>query len=71
MLLKQKLNMSKLDIIQIHSLVGLKFYIGHIYIFQLQIFQQNVYFSQLLHSYFIVLCLFGAHVRGGAFSELN
>ncbi len=33
-------------IIQMHVLVGLKFYISHIYIFHLQIFHQNVYFIQ-------------------------
>ncbi len=46
--------------IQIHLLVCLKFDICHIYIFQLQIFHPNVYFSQLLHSYFIELSVWHA-----------
>ncbi len=54
-------------IIQIHLIVGLKFYICQMYIVQLQIFQKNWYFSQLLCSYVIALCVWRTCVRRCAF----
>ncbi len=52
----------------IHLLVGLKFFICLINIFQLQIFQQNLYFSQ---SYCVLcVCVLGEHARSGTRSEL-
>ncbi len=53
-------------IIQIHSLVGLKFYMCHIYIFQQQIFQLNVYFSQ---SYCTSISVYLVRIKSVKFSK--